>query len=117
LLAAGVVALAGVDLFNFYLALILLGIGWNFGFIGATTLLASAHRPEERAKVQGTNDFLVFGLVAIASFSSGGLMNGVGADDVVLGWTAVNIAMVPFLILAGATLIWFVLAGRRAARA
>ncbi|MEO1423843.1 MAG: MFS transporter, partial [Pseudomonadota bacterium] len=106
LLGAGLVALAGVDLFNFYAALILLGIGWNFGFIGATTLLASAHTAEERAKVQGTNDFLVFGLVAIASFSSGGLMNGIGADDVVVGWTAVNVAMVPFLVLAGATLVW-----------
>jgi MFS family permease len=109
LLLAGLMALQGVDLFNFYGALILLGLGWNFGFIGATALLASAHAPEERAKVQGLNDFLVFGLVAFASFSSGGLMNGVGADDVILGWTAVNIAMVPFLALAAGTLLWFVL--------
>ncbi|MEL7274812.1 MAG: MFS transporter, partial [Pseudomonadota bacterium] len=109
LLFAGLLALEGVQMFNFFGALILLGLGWNFGFIGATALLASAHSPEERGKVQGLNDFLVFGLVAVASFSSGGLMNGVGADDVVLGWTAVNLAMVPFLALAGGTLLWFVL--------
>lgn len=109
LFGAGLVALAGVDLMNFYLALILLGFGWNFGFIGATALLTASHAPEERSKVQGLNDFLVFGLVAVASFSSGGLMNGVGAGDPVLGWTAVNYAMVPFLILAGGTLLWFVL--------
>ncbi|MGB0498040.1 MAG: MFS transporter [Rubricella sp.] len=109
LFAAGLTALSGVDVFQFYTALILLGVGWNFGFIGATSLLASAHTPEERGKVQGLNDFLVFGLVAIASFSSGGLMNGVGAGDAVLGWTAVNLAMVPFLVLAGGTLLWFVL--------
>ncbi|MEL6582861.1 MAG: MFS transporter [Pseudomonadota bacterium] len=109
LLFAGLVALQGVDLFNFYGALILLGIGWNFGFIGATALLASAHSPEERSSIQGLNDFLVFGLVAVASLSSGGLMNGVGAGDVVFGWTAVNIAMVPFLVLAAGTLLWFVL--------
>jgi len=56
---------------------VLLGVGWNFGFIGATTMLASAHAPEERAKVQGLNDFLVFGLVTVASFSSGALMDAI----------------------------------------
>lgn len=109
LFAAGLVALSGVELMNFYVALILLGIGWNFGFIGATALLTASHTPDERSKVQGFNDFLVFGLVAVASFSSGGLMNGVGAGDPLLGWHAVNYAMVPFLILAGGTLLWFVI--------
>lgn len=109
LLCAGLLALQGVELFNFYGALILLGLGWNFGFIGATTLLASAHTPEERARVQGFNDFMVFGMVAVASVASGGLMNGVGGEDVLLGWKAVNLAMVPFLGLAAATLLWFIL--------
>lgn len=101
---AGVVALTGVELYQFFGALILLGLGWNFGFIGATTMLASAHSPEERGRVQGMNDFLVFGCVTVASLSSGVLMS-MGAD-VVTGWTAVNIAMLPFLALAGGSLIW-----------
>jgi MFS family permease len=107
LAAAGVVGLAGVEIENFYAALVLLGIGWNFGFIGATTMLAGAHRPEERGAVQGLNDMLVFGMVTVASLASGGLMNCSGGTPVE-GWTAVNIAMVPFLVLAGGSLIWLV---------
>ena len=106
LAGAGVVALMGVDLMNFYLALILLGIGWNFGFIGGTAMLASAHTPAERGRVQGMNDFAVFGLVTVASLASGGLMNCSGGSAVE-GWNAVNYAMIPFLTLAGGALIWF----------
>ncbi len=105
---AGAVALTGVELTQFYLALILLGIGWNFGFIGATALLASAHAPEERGRIQGINDLVVFGGVTAASLSSGFLMNCSGTS-VVAGWQAVNIAMLPFLALAGASLIWLVM--------
>lgn len=101
---AGAVALTGVDLAQFFAALILLGIGWNFGFIGATTLLASSHSEAERGRIQGLNDTLVFGSVTLASLASGGLMNS-GADTVA-GWTAVNIAMLPFLVLAGAAILW-----------
>lgn len=104
---AGVVALSGVTLTNFYIALILLGLGWNFGFIGATTILAGAHRPEERGVVQGMNDMVVFGMVTVASLASGGLMNCSGGTAVE-GWNAVNLAMVPFLVLAGGSLIWLV---------
>lgn len=104
---AGVFAVSGIELWNFYFALILLGLGWNFGFIGATAMLAGAHTPQERGRVQGMNDFAVFGMVSIASFSSGMLMNCSGGDTVA-GWTAVNIAMLPFLILAGGALLWFV---------
>ena len=104
---AGVVALSGVELTNFYVALVLLGLGWNFGFIGATTMLAGAHQPHERGVVQGLNDMIVFGMVTIASLASGGLMNCAGGTPVE-GWTAVNIAMVPFLVLAGGSLIWLV---------
>ena len=107
LAAAGVVALSGVALTQFFISLILLGVGWNFGFIGATAMLTQAHAPEERGRVQGMNDFLVFGCVTFASLSSG-LMMSFG-DDVQTGWTAVNLAMLPFLILAGATLIWLAL--------
>jgi MFS family permease len=106
------VALQGVDLNNFYIALILLGIGWNFGFIGATSMLAGAHEPHERGRMQGLNDLLVFGGVTFASLSSGGLMNCSGGNAVE-GWAAVNIAMIPFLVLAGGSLIWLVLRQRR----
>ena len=105
LAGAAVVALEGVELENFFGALILLGIGWNFGFIGATTMLAGAYKPEERGRVQGLNDLIVFGGVTLASFSSGGLMNCSGGSPVD-GWNAVNMAMAPMLMLAGGALIW-----------
>jgi len=108
LAAAGGVAMAGVDLANFFVALILLGIGWNFGFIGATTMLTSAHTVAERGRMQGMNDLIVFGGVTLASLSSGGLMNCAGGS-VVVGWTAVNAAMLPFLVLAGGALVWLAL--------
>lgn len=104
---AGIVALNGVTLTNFYGALILLGIGWNFGFVGATSLLASAHGAHERGRAQGLNDMLVFGCVTVASLASGGLMNCSGGTPVD-GWSAVNYAMIPFLLLAGGALIWLV---------
>ncbi len=102
---AGGVALQGVELENFFIALILLGLGWNFGFIGATTMLAGAHTVEERGRMQGMNDVIVFGGVTVASLASGGLMNCSGGDAVT-GWTSVNLAMAPFLMLAGGALIW-----------
>ena len=105
--AAGLVALSGVALPNFFVALILLGFGWNFGFIGATTMLAGSHRPEERGVVQGMNDMIVFGMVTVASLASGGLMNCSGGTAIE-GWNAVNLAMIPFLVLAGGSLIWLV---------
>ncbi|WP_299042294.1 MFS transporter [uncultured Tateyamaria sp.] len=108
---AGIVALQGVDIANFYWALFLLGLGWNFGFIGATTMLAGAHSPQERGRMQGMNDLIVFGCVTVASLASGGLMNCAGGDPVE-GWAAVNIAMVPFLVLAGGSLIWLVMRQR-----
>lgn len=105
LAGAGAVALAGVELGNFFVALILLGLGWNFGFIGATTMLTTAYKPAERGRMQGLNDLIVFGAVTVASLASGGLMNCAGTDPVA-GWTAVNVAMVPFLLLAGCALVW-----------
>ncbi len=105
LAAAGLVGLSGVELTHFFGALILLGIGWNFGFVGATAMLTAAYAPHERGKVQGMNDAIVFGAVTLASLASGGLMNCSGGSAVE-GWSAVNLAMVPFLVLAGAALIW-----------
>lgn len=109
LAASGAVAMTGVDLEQFYMALILLGVGWNFGFIGSTAMLASAHAPSERGHVQGMNDFVVFGGVFLASLSSGGLMNCSDAGNTQAGWQAVNLAMLPFLTLAGAALVWLVM--------
>lgn len=108
LIVCSAIAVSGITFMHFAVALGLLGIGWNFGFIGATAMLAGAHRPEERAKVQGLNDFLVFGLVTIASFGSGALMDGIG-------WAAVNIAMLPAIGVAFAALLWLMLIRGRAA--
>ncbi|MEW5422460.1 MFS transporter [Amorphus sp. 3PC139-8] len=105
LAATGIVALAGLTVTHFWVALILLGLGWNFGFIGATAMLTDAQRPEERARVQAANDFLVFGCVAAASFSSGKILN-------VAGWETVNWALFPVIALAVVALAWLVLTGR-----
>lgn len=71
---AAAVGLTGIDVAHFWLTLILLGIGWNFGFIGASALVLECHRPEEKTRVQSFNDFIVFGTMAIGSFASGGLL-------------------------------------------
>jgi MFS family permease len=105
LLAAGIVALLGITVAHFWLALILLGLGWNFGFIGATSMLTDAQRPEERARVQAANDFCVFGVVAMASFSSGKILNGAG-------WEMVNWMLFPAVGLTIAALAWLTLTGR-----
>ncbi len=93
------IALSGVAIHQFSLALIMLGLGWNFGFIGATSLLATTHRPEEQSLIQGLNDFLVFGFVAFASFGSGTLLT-------FWGWTAVQYAALPAVGIACAVLYW-----------
>lgn len=113
LAAAGGVALMGVELEHFFVALILLGVGWNFGFIGATTMLAASHAPSERGRVQGMNDLIVFGGVTMASLSSGSLMNCSGGTAQE-GWMAVNMAMLPFLVLATGALIWLAMRPREA---
>lgn len=68
------VGLGGVDVAHFWLTLILLGVGWNFGFVGASSLVLECHRPEEKTRVQSMNDFIVFGCVAVGSFVSGSLL-------------------------------------------
>ncbi len=108
--ACGAIALAGLDLHHFYLALIALGVGWNFSYIGATSLLGTTHTRAEQAKVQGLNDFLVLGLVAVGSFGSGVLLDA-------FGWSAVQYAMAPALVLAFAGVAWLGLTRRGAVRA
>lgn len=99
LAGAGIAALLGIGFANFAAALILLGLGWNFAFIGATTMVTNCYRPAERGKVQAVNDFSIFVTVAIASLVSGRLLDG-------LGWNAVNFALFPMAALALLLLFW-----------
>ncbi len=109
LTAAAATGLAGVTLAHFSIELVLLGVGWNFGFIGASSMVLETHRPEERHKVQAFNDFLVFGTIAIGSFSSGQLL----AD---YGWSMVNRVAFPPIALALAMLAGAAFLARRRAR-
>jgi MFS family permease len=80
--ASAATGLMGIDVAHFWLALILLGVGWNFGFVGASALVLECHRPEERTRVQSLNDFIVFGTMALGSFASGGLLTTYGWNTV-----------------------------------
>jgi MFS family permease len=93
------IGLSGIEIAHFWATLILLGIGWNFGFIGATAMVTDCYRSEERTKVQAANDFLVFGATAIASFSSGTLLNAGG-------WDSVNWLVFPPVAIALFLLVW-----------
>ena len=99
ILVAATINLLGIELWNFWIGLTLLGVGWNFAFIGATTLVTECHDPHERNKVQAFNDFLVFGSMAIASFSSGALLSR-------FGWTTVNEVVFPVILIAAFFLAW-----------
>jgi len=101
-------SIAGTSIPHFWLGLALLGVGWNFLFIGATTLLTEAYRPEERAKVQALNDFFVFGSSAAGSFAAGHLLHTVG-------WTAVNWGVAPLALLIMIGLIWLKMSRARQA--
>jgi MFS family permease len=103
LAACAAVGLAGIELSNFYIALILLGVGWNFGFIGATAMLTDCYRPEEKAKAQGANDVILFSMVAFASLMSGQTLNA-------LGWDWVNLIVFPVTSLCLLSLAWLTLA-------
>jgi MFS family permease len=102
---AAVVGLSGLTVAHFWTALILLGVGWNFSFVGATTMLTDCYRPNERNKVQAFNDFLIFGSMAAGSFASGSMLAH-------YGWYLVNIVMFPVVAVAGAMLLWLTLRGR-----
>lgn len=90
--AASAVGLLGIDVAHFWATLILLGVGWNFGFVGASAMVLECHRPEEKARVQSFNDFAVFGTMAVGSFLSGGLLSTFGWDAVL--W----LSFVPLLV-------------------
>jgi MFS family permease len=94
---AAAVGLSGITAMHFWAALFILGIGWNFSFVGASALVLETHRPQERNKVQAFNDFLVFGMMAVGSFSSGQLLAN-------YGWSAVNLVVFPPVLLGLAVL-------------
>jgi len=101
MIATVAIGLMGIDIMNFWLALVLLGIGWNFLFVGGTSLLTKCYRPAERAKMQGTNDFLTFTGVAICSFIAGAVEQGWGWNAVLLG-SLVPIVLILVAVLWGA---------------
>jgi MFS family permease len=110
LLLCGVVALSGTSVLHFWVALALLGFGWNFMFVAGTTLLTQAYRPEERTKVQGLNEFLIAGSAALGSLSSAGVYSG-------FGWDGLNLGVMPLLLLCAAITVWYAMTQRAAARA
>ncbi len=102
LITAAITGLAGITFGHFAAGLILLGVGWNFGFIGGTTMLTECYRPSERAKVQAANDFGISAMMAVASFSSGKMLSH-------WGWHSVPIAIFPFAALALGLIVWQVM--------
>jgi MFS family permease len=105
--SAATIGLSGITAMHFWVTLIVLGAGWNLSFIGASALVLETHRPQERNKVQAFNDFLVFGMMAVGSFSSGQLLAN-------FGWSAVNLVVYPPVLLALAVLMLAWIARRRA---
>jgi len=97
-LACVAITLSGVEVMHFWIALMLVGVGWNFMYIGGTTLLTEVHTPAEKAKVQGANDMAIFITMAISSASSGWLFNA-------RGWELMNYGAIPFLVLTGAAIL------------
>jgi MFS family permease len=100
------VAMAGIELWNFWLSLILLGLGWNFGFIGSTALFTSTYRLSEKGKVQGVHDFILFGSVALSSLFSGKIL-----DD--FGWNTVNAIIFPVVLVCLLSLVFLNLRARK----
>jgi MFS family permease len=105
---AATIGLSGITAPHFWATLMVLGVGWNFGFVGASALVLETHLPQEKNKVQAFNDFLVFGMMAIGSFSSGQLLAN-------YGWSAVNLVVYPGVAL-GLTVLTMVSFAKRRAR-
>ena len=102
---AAAVGVSGITVAHFWTGLVLLGLGWNLSFIGATTMVTQCHRPEERNKVQSFNDFLIFGSMAVSSFSSGQML-------AYLSWPAINEVVFPGVFAAGGLLVWLTMRKR-----
>ena len=98
-IGSALVAVSGLSVTHFWLAQLLMGVGWNFLFVGATELLSQCHTPSEKAKVQGFNDVMVFGSTAIGALASGVLQNA-------YGWNTVNYSIVPPILILTAAAVW-----------
>ncbi|MGH6740060.1 MAG: MFS transporter, partial [Bradyrhizobium sp.] len=105
---AATIGLTGITAPHFWATLMVLGLGWNFGFVGASALVLETHQPQEKNKVQAFNDFLVFGMMAIGSFSYGQLLAN-------YGWDAVNLVVFPPVLL-GLIVLGLVSFAKRRAR-
>lgn len=105
--ASIVIHLSGIGFLNFLSGLVLVGIGWNFLFTGGTTLLTRTYTPEEKAKVQGLNDFFIWGTISVGAVTSGAVHSSVG-------WSAVNLVMAPLVVIVFATTLWLRYSGRKA---
>jgi len=103
------VALSGVALWQFWAALVLLGVGWNFMYTGGTTLLIEAYKPAEKAKTQGMNDVIVFAVMSVSSFSSGALVSAAG-------WEWMNLGALPLLVVVAGAVLWLTLLRRHDTR-
>ena len=99
------IALSGITVAHFWASMVLLGIGWNFLYIGGTTLLTESYRPSEKAKVQGINDMIIFVTMATTSFSSGLLLDR-------NGWDTINYLALPFISIAVVGLLWMMIVRR-----
>ena len=99
------IALSGIEILNFWLAMFLLGIGWNFTFTAATSLITNAYTPAERGKTQGMMNQIIYTVVAIGSLSSGAFVH-------FFGWNWVNIGAIPLLVIAAVVVIWYVQRGK-----
>lgn len=104
---AAAVGQAGITVGHFWVGLVLLGAGWNFGFLGASALVLKCHAPEDGPRVQSINDFVVFGAMAIGSFASGSLLT-------TYGWSWVTAVMLPPVAVAALSLAWLVRFNRKA---
>ena len=98
LIACAAVALSGIALWQFWTSLVLLGLGWNFGFIGATAMVAETYEPSEKGKVQGFHDFVLFSMVAFGSLMSGQVYNSWGWD--MLNWVVFPVTAICLVSLA-----------------
>jgi MFS family permease len=106
IIGAAATNLHGISVMHFNVALVLLGVGWNFGFIASTAMLSTAYRPEEAARVQGLNEQIVFGSMAVASIASGLLLQGIG-------WQSINVLAIPVATAAILMIGWGGISGRR----
>jgi MFS family permease len=103
LILCALVNIQGIAVMNFWIGLVLLGLGWNFAFVAATAMVTECHRPSERAKVQGLNDFTIFSVTTCGSLLAGLLLATVG-------WATINWLLIPTAIVAMAAVAWLMMA-------